>query len=109
MPKSKNGDAWVVMGGKEYSPPEISAMICRSSRPMPRPTCEPETDGHQRPAYFNDSQRQATKDAAKLPVSTFLRVITNPPHLTPAYGWTRREDEKSLPMTWMAARSISPS
>ncbi len=90
-----NGDAKVVMGGKEYSPPEVSAMILQKLR----------TDAESYlgekiseavitvPAYFNDSQRQATKDAGKIAGLDVLRIINEPTASSLAYGLDKKKDE----------------
>jgi molecular chaperone DnaK len=83
-----NGDAWVEMGGKAYSPPEISAMILQKIKQdaeayLGEPVVEAVITV---PAYFNDSQRQATKDAGKIAGLNVLRIINEPTASSLAYG-----------------------
>ncbi len=83
-----NGDAWVKMGDKAYSPPEISAMILQKIRQdaeayLGEPVVEAVITV---PAYFNDSQRQATKDAGKIAGLKVLRIINEPTASSLAYG-----------------------
>ena len=83
-----NGDAWVEMGGKSYSPPEISAMILQKIKQdaeafLGEPVVEAVITV---PAYFNDSQRQATKDAGKIAGLNVLRIINEPTASSLAYG-----------------------
>ncbi|MFC2029138.1 molecular chaperone DnaK [Chloroflexota bacterium] len=83
-----NGDAWVEMGGKSYSPPEISAMILQKIRQdaeayLGEPVVEAVITV---PAYFNDSQRQATKDAGRIAGLKVLRIINEPTASSLAYG-----------------------
>jgi molecular chaperone DnaK len=90
-----NGDVRVHMGGKEYSPPEISAMILAKLK----------TDAEAylgqsvtqavitTPAYFNDSQRQATKDAGQIAGLEVMRIINEPTASSLAYGLDKKKDE----------------
>jgi molecular chaperone DnaK len=94
--KAKNGDAHVEVDGKTYSPPEISSMILQKLK----------TDAESYlgesvtqaiitvPAYFNDSQRQATKDAGKIAGLEVLRIINEPTAASLAYGMDKKKDEK---------------
>lgn len=61
------------------------------------------------PAYFNDTQRQATKDAGKIAGLEVLRIINEPTAASLAYGLDKRKTKRSPCTTWAAARSISPS
>ncbi|EFH80924.1 molecular chaperone DnaK [Ktedonobacter racemifer] len=90
-----NGDVRVVMGGREYSPPEISAMILQKLK------VDAEDKLGERitqavitvPAYFNDSQRQATKDAGTIAGLEVLRIINEPTAASLAYGLDKKHDE----------------
>jgi molecular chaperone DnaK len=93
---SENGDAHVEISGKNYSPPEVSAMILSKLK----------TDAEAYlgekvtqavitvPAYFNDSQRQATKDAGRIAGLEVLRIINEPTAASLAYGLDKKKNEK---------------
>ncbi len=93
--KAPNGDVRVVMGGKEYSPPEISAMILQKLKADAEAYLgEKVTQAVITvPAYFNDTQRQATKDAGKIAGLDVLRIINEPTASSLAYGLDKKEDE----------------
>src|SRR5512143_2884351 len=90
-----NGDAWVSMGGKDYSPPEVSAMILQKIKTDAEAYLgEPVTQAVITvPAYFNDSQRQATKDAGKIAGLEVLRIINEPTASSLAYGLDKKKNE----------------
>jgi molecular chaperone DnaK len=90
-----NGDVRVHMGGKEYSPPEISAMILGKIKADAEAyTGESITQAVITvPAYFNDAQRNATKDAGKIAGLEVLRIINEPTASSLAYGLDRKMDE----------------
>lgn len=91
-----NGDAVVAVGGKNYSPPEISGMILQK---MKQTASDYLSEGVTKavitvPAYFNDSQRQATKDAGRIAGLEVLRVINEPTAAALAYGLDKKVNEK---------------
>ncbi|EPX61334.1 Chaperone protein DnaK [Cystobacter fuscus DSM 2262] len=85
---SPNGDAWVESRGKGYSPPEISAIVLMKMKQTAEDYLgEPVTEAVITvPAYFNDSQRQATKDAGRIAGLNVLRIINEPTAAALAYG-----------------------
>jgi molecular chaperone DnaK len=85
---SENGDAWVELRGKRYSPAEISAMILAKMKQTAEDYLgEPVTEAVITvPAYFNDGQRQATKDAGRIAGLNVLRIINEPTAAALAYG-----------------------
>ncbi|MFQ5945112.1 MAG: molecular chaperone DnaK [Anaerolineae bacterium] len=95
LSEASNGDVRVRMGDKDYSPPEISAMILQKMR------ADAEAYLGEKitqavitvPAYFNDSQRQATKDAGKIAGLEVLRIINEPTASSLAYGLDKKKDE----------------
>src|SRR5947199_443754 len=93
--KASNGDARVEVRGKQYSPPEISAMILRKLKEAAEAYLgEKVTQAVITvPAYFNDSQRQATKDAGKIAGLEVLRIINEPTAAALAYGMDKKKDE----------------
>ncbi len=94
--KADNGDAWVEVRGKNYSPPEISAMVLQKMKQTAEDYLgETVTDAVITvPAYFDDSQRQATKDAGKIAGLNVLRIINEPTAAALAYGLDRKKEEK---------------
>ena len=90
-----NGDVRVTMGGKDYSPPEVSAMILQKIKADAEAYLgETITQAVITvPAYFNDSQRQATKDAGRIAGLEVLRIINEPTASSLAYGLDKKKDE----------------
>ncbi len=94
--KSANGDVRVKIDGKEYAPPEISALVLKKLKKSAEDYLgQKVTDAVITvPAYFNDSQRQATKDAGKIAGLNVLRIINEPTAAALAYGMDKKKDEK---------------
>jgi molecular chaperone DnaK len=95
---ASNGDVRVVMGGKEYSPPEVSAMILRKMRQDAEAKLGDKVTQAviTVPAYFNDSQRQATKDAGQIAGLEVLRIINEPTAASLAYGLDKKGAEETI-------------
>jgi molecular chaperone DnaK len=94
--EASNGDAHVEILGKKYSPPEISAMILQKLKQAAEDYLgEKVTDAVVTvPAYFDDSQRQATKDAGRIAGLNVLRIINEPTAAALAYGMEKKKEEK---------------
>ena len=94
--EAKNGDAWVRIKGKEYSPAEISAMVLQKMKQTAEDYLgEPVTEAVITvPAYFNDSQRQATKDAGRIAGFEVKRIINEPTAAALAYGADKKKEGK---------------
>jgi molecular chaperone DnaK len=94
--RNESGDAWVEIRGKQYSPAEISAFILQKMKQtaedyLGEKVSDAVITG---PAYFNDSQRQATKDAGRIAGLNVLRIINEPTAASLAYGLDKKKDEK---------------
>jgi len=96
--KSDSGDAWVQAGGEKYAPSQISAFILQKMKETAESYLgETVTQAVITvPAYFNDSQRQATKDAGKIAGLEVLRIINEPTAAALAYGLDKSEDGKMI-------------
>jgi molecular chaperone DnaK len=94
--EASNGDAHVEIFGKKYSPPEVSAMILQKLKQAAEDYLgEKVTEAVITvPAYFDDSQRQATKDAGKIAGLNVLRIINEPTAAALAYGMDKKKEEK---------------
>ncbi len=90
-----NGDAWIDVRGKKHSAPEISAMTLQKLKKAAEDYLgHPVTDAVITvPAYFNDAQRQATKDAGKIAGLNVLRIVNEPTAAALAYGLDKKKDE----------------
>src|SRR6266851_5382375 len=96
--RNEDGAAWVEIRGKKYSPPEISAFILQKMKQTAEDYLgEKVTEAVITvPAYFNDSQRQATKDAGQIAGLTVLRIINEPTAASLAYGLDKKKNETIL-------------
>jgi molecular chaperone DnaK len=94
--RADNGDAWVDVRGRKYAPPEISASVLQKMKKTAEDYLgETVSDAVITvPAYFDDSQRQATKDAGKIAGLNVLRIINEPTAAALAYGMDRKKEEK---------------
>jgi len=90
-----NGDAQVKMGDKSYTPPEVSAMVLQKMRQSAEEYLGEKIEKAviTVPAYFNDSQRQATKDAGKIAGMDVVRIVNEPTAAALAYGLEKKKDE----------------
>jgi len=93
--RASNGDARVMASGKEYSPPEVSAMILQKLKQaaeeyLGQPVSKAVITV---PAYFNDAQRQATKDAGQIAGLEVMRIVNEPTAAALAYGLDKKKDE----------------
>lgn len=93
-----NGDAWVEVDGKKYSPQEVSAFILVKMKKTAEDYLgEPVSDAVITvPAYFNDAQRQATKDAGRIAGLNVLRIINEPTSASLAYGLDKKGKDKKI-------------
>src|SRR5438477_6618535 len=92
---TNSGDARIDISGKEYSPPEISAMILQKLKSAAEDYLGQKIEKAviTVPAYFNDAQRQATKDAGRIAGLEVLRIINEPTAAALAYGLDKKKDE----------------
>ena len=96
--KADNGDAWVEVHGKKMAPPEISARVLMKMKKTAEDYLgEPVTEAVITvPAYFNDSQRQATKDAGRIAGLTVKRIINEPTAAALAYGLDKSGGDRKI-------------
>ncbi|MGD8265676.1 MAG: molecular chaperone DnaK, partial [Chromatiales bacterium] len=96
--KADNGDAWVEVSGKKMAPPEISAKVLQKMKKTAEDYLgEPVTEAVITvPAYFNDSQRQATKDAGKIAGLDVKRIINEPTAAALAYGMDKKGGDRKI-------------
>ncbi len=93
--KASNGDVRIAAEGKQYSPPEIAAMILQKLKQSAEDYLGSKVDKAviTVPAYFNDAQRQATKDAGKIAGLEVMRIVNEPTAAALAYGLDKKKDE----------------
>ncbi|OGI50971.1 MAG: molecular chaperone DnaK, partial [Candidatus Muproteobacteria bacterium RIFCSPHIGHO2_02_FULL_65_16] len=96
--KAKNGDAWVEARGKQMAPPEISARVLQKMKKTAEDYLGEEVTEAviTVPAYFNDSQRQATKDAGKIAGLEVKRIINEPTAAALAFGMDKKEGDRKI-------------
>jgi molecular chaperone DnaK len=96
--KAKNGDAWVEIKGKQMAPPEISARVLQKMKKTAEDYLGEEVKDAviTVPAYFNDSQRQATKDAGRIAGLEVKRIINEPTAAALAFGLDKREGDRKI-------------
>jgi len=96
--QADNGDAWVEVNGKEMAPPQVSAEILKKMKKTAEDYLGEPVDGAviTVPAYFNDAQRQATKNAGKIAGLDVKRIINEPTAAALAYGVDKTEDEQVI-------------
>ena len=96
--KAKNGDAWVEANGKEMAPPEVSARVLQKMKKTAEEFLGEEVTEAvvTVPAYFNDSQRQATKDAGKIAGLDVKRIINEPTAAALAYGMDQKTGDRKI-------------
>ena len=96
--KADNGDAWVEAGGKKMAPPEVAARVLMKMKKTAEDYLgEPVTEAVITvPAYFNDSQRQATKDAGKIAGLEVKRIINEPTAAALAYGMDKKRGDAKI-------------
>ena len=92
---TENGDAWVDVMGTKYSPPQVSAIILQKLKAAAEDYLGEKVEKAviTVPAYFNDSQRQATKDAGEIAGLEVVRIINEPTAAALAYGLDKKKDE----------------
>jgi molecular chaperone DnaK len=96
--EANNGDAWVEAGGKKMAPPEVSARVLMKMKKTAEDYLGEEVTEAviTVPAYFNDSQRQATKDAGKIAGLTVKRIINEPTAAALAYGMDKKTGDRKI-------------
>jgi molecular chaperone DnaK len=96
--KAPNGDAWLRVGDRDYAPPEIAAIVLRSLKQSAEAFLHEEIQDAviTVPAYFDDAQRQATKDAGRIAGLNVVRIINEPTSAALAYGLDKKHQQKTL-------------
>ena len=96
--KAKNGDAWIEAGGKQMAPPEIAARVLQKMKQTAENYLGTEVTEAviTVPAYFNDSQRQATKDAGRIAGLEVKRIINEPTAAALAYGLEKQQGDRKI-------------